>query len=106
MLAALQGHRIVAADLVRAELRRAVLRAAPDRIAAADAVLGRLLLVRLDSDVLDAAGRLGPPELRTLDAIHIQCAVLLGGELDAFITYDARQARAARIAGMRVEQPR
>jgi predicted nucleic acid-binding protein len=106
MLAALRGRRVVAADLVRAELRRAVMRAGPDRIAAADAVLGRLLLVRLGPDVLDAAGRLGPPELRTLDAIHIQCALLLGDELDAFVTYDARQADAARVAGLRVEQPR
>ncbi len=106
MVAALHGHRVIAADLVRTELRRAVMRAAPDRIAAADAVLGRLFLVRLDSEVLDAGGRLDPPELRTLDAIHIRCALLLGEELDAFVTYDARQADAARIAGLRVKQPR
>ena len=74
-------------------------------MADAEALLARLLLVRLHPDVLDAAGRLHPPGLRTLDAIHIQCALLLGDDLDAFITYDARQAQAARLAGLRVEQP-
>jgi predicted nucleic acid-binding protein len=82
------------------------MRSAPDCIAAADDVLGRLLLVRLDAETLDAAGLLDPPSLRTLDAIHIQCALLLGDELDAFVTYDKRQVDAAKVAGLRVEQPR
>jgi len=95
----------VASELARAELRRAVRRAAPDRMEAAEALLGRLLLVRLDAELLDAAGLLDPPELRTLDAIHVQCALLLGPDLEALITYDARQAAAARAAGLRVAQP-
>jgi uncharacterized protein len=82
------------------------MRAAPDRIATAEDLLGRLLLVRLDAEILEAAGRLGPPSLRTLDAIHIQCALLVADELDAFVTYDHRQFDAARAAGLRVQQPR
>ena len=70
-----------------------------------DALLGRLRLVRLDATLLDAAGRLGPPTLRTLDAIHLQCALLLGDELDALVTHDARPAEAARDAGLPVWAP-
>jgi predicted nucleic acid-binding protein len=105
LIDALRDQTIVASDLVRTELRRAVLRAAPDRIAAADSLVERLLLVRLDAGLLDGAGRLEPRTLRTLDAIHVQCALLLGEELDKLITYDARQADAARSAGLRVERP-
>jgi predicted nucleic acid-binding protein len=105
LVRALRGRTVVASELVRTELRRAVLRAAPGRLGAAEALLGRLLLVRLDSELLDGAGRLAPAELRTLDAIHVQSALLLGDELEALITYDARQAAAAQAAGVRVSSP-
>lgn len=74
-------------------------------MSAADALVGRLQLIRLDAQLLDDAGRLGPPALRTLDAIHLQSALLLGDELDALITYDVRQAEAARNAGLVVQAP-
>ena len=54
---------------------------------------------------LDAAGRLAPPQLRTLDAIHVQCALLLGDELEGFVTYDERTAAVARAAGLPVLAP-
>lgn len=95
----------MASDLVRTELRRAVVRAAPRRLAAAEALVARLRLVHLDPELLDDAGRLGPPGLRTRDAIHIQCALLLGDDLEALITYDGRQAEAARGAGLAVRTP-
>ena len=101
----MRGEVLLASELVRTELRRAVLRAVPEQLTATDALIARLRLVRLDADLLDAAGRLGPPGLRTLDAIHLQSALLLGDELDALITYDARQANAARTAGLVVRAP-
>ena len=105
LIAALRDHVLLASDLARTELRRAVMHAAPEQLAAADALLARLRLVHLDAELLDAAGRLEPASLRTLDAIHLQSALLVGDELDALITYDARQARAARGAGLRVRAP-
>jgi uncharacterized protein len=99
---ALHGQRVTASDLVRTELGRAVLRAVPERLPDVGRILDRLLLVRLDGGILDDAGRLVPRSLRSLDAIHFPCAPALGDELDAFITYDARQAEAARAAGLRV----
>lgn len=82
-----------------------MLRTAPGQMDAADTLLRRLRLVRLDAALLDAAGRLGPPALRTLEAIHLQSALLLGDELDALITYDVRQAEAARDTGLSVRSP-
>lgn len=105
LVKALRNKTVIASALVRTELRRAVLRAVPDRLPEADALIGRLLLVQLDARVLDAAGLIEPPRLRTLDAVHIQCARILGDELDAFVTYDDRQAAAARAAGLPVQQP-
>lgn len=77
----------------------------PRQLTAADAIIARLRLVRLDAALLDAAGRLGPPALRSLDAIHLQSALLLGDELEALITYDAPQAEAARAVGLVVRAP-
>ncbi len=74
-------------------------------MSAVDALLAQLRLVRLDAQLLDAAGQLAPPRSRSLDAIHLQSALLLGDELDAFITYDARQADGARAAGLTVRSP-
>jgi hypothetical protein len=37
--------------------------------------------------------------LRSLDAIHLASALELGDELDAFVTYDARQTDAEHRTG-------
>jgi predicted nucleic acid-binding protein len=47
----------------------------------------------------------GTPSLRALDAIHVASARLVGDELDAFVTYDARQAQVATAEGLRVISP-
>lgn len=70
-----------------------------------EALLDRLMLIRLEATVLDAAGRMQPPALRSLDAIHVQSALVLGDQLEARVTYDARMAGAARGAGLRVMAP-
>jgi predicted nucleic acid-binding protein len=105
LLDELRDRVLVASDLVRVELRRVVARTVPRQTAAADALIDRLALVRLDAALLDSAGRLAPATLRTRDAIHVQSALLFGDELDTMITYDLRQADAARHAGLRVRAP-
>jgi predicted nucleic acid-binding protein len=62
-------------------------------------------LVALDRPLLLAAGALVEPVLRALDAIHVVAAVELS-PLDGFVTYDERQAAAARLAGLRTIAPR
>lgn len=103
--AAVEGRVLAASELVRTELRRAAARSGSSTVAGVEALLDRLVLVRLESALLDAAGAMPPPALRSLDAIHIQSAVVLGRQLEALVTYDARMADAARVAGLRVLTP-
>ena len=98
-------ERLVSSVLVITELVRATHRVRPDLDEEARAILADLTLLNLDRAILDAAGTLPPPQIRTLDAIHIASALTLGGELEALVTYDARMAEAARAARLRVEAP-
>lgn len=69
------------------------------------AVWDRTVLVELDASLADAASRIGPRTLRSLDAIHLASALTLADDLEAFVTYDARQADAARALGLEVVAP-
>lgn len=100
-----QAPTLVSCDLARAELLRAVRRAAADRMTQARAVLDAITLITLPSSTFEAAGRLDPPILRTLDAIHLSAALELGDDLDGIITYDERLAEAARAHGIVVVAP-
>jgi hypothetical protein len=103
---------IVSCELVLTELPRAIRRAAAhdpslplDRlITRAGELLDALGLLPLDRAQLVAAGALAEPALRALDAIHLAAAVDLA-PLDAFVSYDERQAAAARLAGLRTVAP-
>lgn len=88
------------------ELRRALGRTGQlAAIQQAEAVLDAVFLADLTPAILDQAGRLQPSALRTLDAIHVATAASLALPDLAFITYDDRQASAARAVGLRVTQP-
>lgn len=96
---------VTTSAITATELVRAVRRVDPGLEAAANTVIDALTLADLDIGILTVAGTLAPPQMRTLDAIHVATALALGGELDAVVTYDARMAAAARSAGLRVEAP-
>jgi predicted nucleic acid-binding protein len=97
----------VSSEVARVEVRRALWRAGASRAvhARADAVLASLTLLRIDHPVLARAESLKDPVLRTLDAIHLGAALSLGDDPDAFITYDARLAHAARKQRLPVQHP-
>jgi uncharacterized protein len=103
---------IVSSELALVEIMRAARRApAIDPRLGADAIAataGELLesvaLLPLQGDVLVRAANFPEPFLRALDAIHVASALSLT-ELDAFVTYDERQAAAARMAGLRTIAP-
>jgi predicted nucleic acid-binding protein len=60
----------------------------------------------MDRQVLDQAATLAPGSvLRSLDAIHLATAQLLGSELRSIVTYDARMAQAASGLGLSVAAP-
>lgn len=103
---------LVSSELVLTEIPRAVRRAvALDPALPLDLLLERtaelidaLALLPLDRALLEGAGALAEPGLRALDAIHVASAVALD-PVEAFVTYDERQAAAARLAGLRTMSP-
>lgn len=101
-----QGDRDpVACDLARTELMRVVRRAAPDRVLDARAVLDAVTLLEVTTAVFEAAGRLDPPVLRSLDAVHVAAALDLGDDLEGVVTYDGRITAAAEANGIPVVAP-
>jgi predicted nucleic acid-binding protein len=68
-------------------------------------VLETVVLQDLEPAIIERAARLEPSSLRTLDAIHLASALGMGVDLEAFVTYDARLAAAARGAGLTVVSP-
>ena len=74
-------------------------------LAAIAAVWDRTVFIELDASVAESAGGIGPPALRSLDAIHLASALALSDDLESFVTYDARLADAARLAGLTVMAP-
>ncbi len=96
---------IVASALARVEVLRVLALFGAPAQERARAVLNRIELIRLNDRVLTIAGGLLPPELRSLDAIHLATASLLGDTLGKVVTYDARMAEAARGLGWSVVAP-
>jgi predicted nucleic acid-binding protein len=99
------GEDVVSSDLARTELLRAVKRHAPDLAVQARAVLEKVALLRLTVGMYEQAGRLEPVSLRTLDALHLACALSLEDDLDGIGTYDDRLAVAAALMGIRTVAP-
>ncbi len=97
---------LVACSLARTELIRSVRRVVPDRALQARSVLDAVTLVDVTAAVFEAAGRLDPVGLRSLDAIHLASALDLGDDLEGLVTYDDRLADAAMANGIPVVAPK
>lgn len=82
-----------------------VLRALRRAGAAVDQAVMGFYLLALDAEVREEAARLGSPQVRALDAIHLATALTIGEDDLEFVTYDDRQAVAARELGLTVVQP-
>jgi uncharacterized protein len=111
LIDAITDGRLVSSELVIAEVPRAMRRIADDGatdlvdvIARADLALATMALIPPGRDVLTLAGAFTLPTLRALDAIHVATALLLD-DLGLFISYDARQLRAAAEAGLAITSP-
>ena len=94
----------VSSALARVEVVRAVVPHGPDATARARQVLQGTSLLALDDALLDAAGALEAPGLRSLDAIHLAAARAVE-PLRALVTYDRRLAEAAEALGLEAAAP-
>ncbi len=101
--AAASGREMYSSRVAMVEVAKAVARHDPE--ADPTAVLGRVSWVELDGDIARDAAATGGPRLRALDAIHVASALRVASEIEAFVTYDSRQAAAAAAAGLAVLSP-
>ena len=108
----LDGADLVSCESLLTEVPRAIWRAAardddlPVELlrSRAEQAIDSIALASLDRGLLRTAGSLAEPGLRALDAIHVAAAIGLL-PLEAFVTYDERQAAAARLAGLPTATP-
>jgi PIN domain. len=109
---------VVTSELAHTEVLRAVRRnnhtdqgvlidagaLAAELTEAAD-LLGAVGQISVDRDVLERAGAVDAPMVRTLDAIHLVSALTLAPADVDLVTYDQRLAQFARSAGLTVISP-
>lgn len=91
--------------LLRIELTRAVTRALPALLPDARDLLLAFSFVAIDDDIVEAAMNEPDRGLRSLDAIHLATARILGEDLDAIVSYDDRLLKAATDAGLATASP-
>ncbi|HEX2680307.1 MAG TPA: type II toxin-antitoxin system VapC family toxin [Candidatus Acidoferrales bacterium] len=97
---------LVVSALARTEVARALLHLGPGAADRAADVLSRLELIRVSDSILNAAGRLLPANVRSLDAIHLATMQRLGSSLRQLVTYDRRLADSAGSLGIAAISPR
>jgi predicted nucleic acid-binding protein len=108
----LEGGRWISSEVVLTEIPRGVRnRAATDSnidlelsLSRSEVVLQEVNLQPAGRLTLWRAGRSFEPRLRSFDAVHVMTA-LEARPIDAFVTYDTRQAKVARDVGLNVRSP-
>ena len=97
---------LVSSALARTEVLRALLLEGDEALTRGRAVLASVELIRINDRILNAAAVLRPPEIRSLDAIHLATAQHLGTDLGRVVTYDERMLHAAKQLRIRTAAPR
>lgn len=101
----LQQETVATSVIGRVELLRVCRRIAPESVASAELLLADLPTIPLGGWLVDVAENIGPPELRTLDALHLAAAFSMSDVLTAFVTYDKRLRDAALLTNLPVMSP-
>jgi len=99
------GEPLVSSELARVEVLRGCRRLDAGTLPQARALLADIELIPLAGRVIDDAGDIAEPLLRSLDALHLASALSIAPDLTAFIAYDRRLAAAATAAGLLTFQP-
>jgi predicted nucleic acid-binding protein len=95
------GDLLASSALTWVEVERALRRAGLSGIGSlAEAALAGIDELPLGASVLHRARSIGPPSLRSLDALHLASAIGLGADL--LMTFDDRLAVGARGEGLDV----
>jgi predicted nucleic acid-binding protein len=101
-----QGEFAATSALGRVELMRVVARyGEPGQSERARYLLDGLDILPLTEPVIALAETVGPPTLRSLDAIHLASAAQIEQELTAFVTYDHRLLEGCREVGLATASP-
>lgn len=108
-----RGRGLVTSEIALAEVPRAIRRVVSGRrknereavLAELQGVLEVLAYVPLDRALLVRAGSFREAYLRTLDAIHLASALAVDADIEAFVTYDERQAEALSLTGIAALRP-
>lgn len=110
---ATEGRDLISSELALAEVQRATRRLLVGRRrrpreevqAAMESLLSGLAYVPVAREVLLEAGAYREAWLRALDAIHVASALKVAEDIEAMVSYDGRQLRAARTAGLETLTP-
>lgn len=68
-------------------------------------LLDSLDIIPVNDNVIATAESIGPPTLRSLDAIHLASAAQIGAELTALVAYDHRLLAGCRDLGYPTASP-
>ena len=97
---------VSASALSRVEVIRTLRRADPQKVEIGLQVLQKIWIIPINQTVLLMAENL-PADitLRTLDAMHVASAFILGQTIQGLITYDKQMAMNAKKLGIKVLSP-
>ena len=101
----LQEDTVATSVIGQVELLRVCRRIEPAGVAGAELLLADLPIIPLAGWLVETAENIGPPTLRTLDALHLASAFAMGDLLTAFVAYDKHLRDAAVQIGLPVVTP-
>lgn len=96
---------LVSSALITVEVRRGAIRSNPARLPRIDILLATVTQIEISLAVIESAGRIRDPMLRSLDAIHLATALLVREELSVLLSYDERLLDAAAAHGIPTAVP-
>jgi predicted nucleic acid-binding protein len=98
-------HTLATSIVGHIELGRAASRLGATAVAAARRILSSVDTLILTEAVAATAANIGPPELRTLDAIHLATAYIHRTAVSLVCAYDRRLLEAARLLQLPIAAP-